>query len=56
MEESRAGRPAGPVTRALRRWTLPVLAAALLLAASQLLWAWQTWPVRHLLELGGAAP
>ena len=39
--------------RWLRKWT-PVLATTLLLlAASQALWYWQSWPVRHL--LGGGA-
>jgi hypothetical protein len=38
--------------RNLRKWLLVAAAAALLLAASQALWFWQSWPVRHL--LGGA--
>jgi hypothetical protein len=38
--------------RLLRKW-LPVAAAALLLLAlSQTLWLWQSWPVRHLLGDG----
>lgn len=40
--------PRSPRSRAAR-W-LPVAAGALaLLAASQALWLWQTWPVRELL-------
>lgn len=35
----------------LRRWAPVALAAGLLLAASQLVWTWQTWPVRQLLAL-----
>lgn len=34
-----------------RRWVPLALGAAALLVASQLLWLWQTWPVRHLLAL-----
>ena len=32
------------------RWLPVVFVAVFLLGASQLLWLWQTWPVRHLLE------
>ena len=37
--------------RPLARWACVVFVAALLLGASQVLWLWQTWPVRHLLEV-----
>jgi hypothetical protein len=33
-----------------RQWLRWVVAAALLLALSQALWLWQTWPVRELLQ------
>lgn len=39
----------------LRKW-IPVAAAALaLLALSQALWLWQSWPVRQLLQAAPAA-
>lgn len=31
------------------RWLALLAAALALLAASQVLWLWQTWPVRHLI-------
>jgi len=31
-------------------WPLWLLAACLLLAASELLWLWHSWPVRELLD------
>ncbi|MDP3759551.1 MAG: hypothetical protein Q8R01_03405 [Ramlibacter sp.] len=52
---------AGPGRKAgawLRRLRLPraawvyVLAAAVLLALSQLLWLWHSWPVRQILDAG----
>lgn len=36
-------------------WPLWVLAACLLLALSQALWLWHSWPVRELLALEQAA-
>ena len=36
--------------RHLRRWGAIYAVAALLLGLSQLLWQWQTWPVRALLQ------
>jgi hypothetical protein len=39
--------------RLLRKWMPVALTALLLLAASQALWYWQSWPVRHLLGGGG---
>lgn len=38
--------------RLLRKWMPLAATALLLLAASQALWYWQSWPVRHL--LGGS--
>jgi type VI secretion system protein ImpK len=39
----------------LSRWTvLFLLSAAALLAISELLWLWQSWPVRQVLQPGGA--
>ena len=36
--------------RRVRRMVPFALAAAALLAASQLLWLWYSWPVRHVLD------
>ena len=33
-----------------RDWVLVAICALLLLALSQALWLWQTWPVRELLQ------
>lgn len=33
-----------------RRWWGVAIAAAALLTVSQVIWHWQTWPVRDLLE------
>jgi type VI secretion system protein ImpK len=42
--------------RALSRWTVTFLLALLgLLAISEMLWLWQSWPVRHVLQTGRAA-
>ena len=41
---------------ALSRWTVAFLLALLgLLAVSEMLWLWQSWPVRHVLQTGRAA-
>lgn len=37
-----------PKQGATRRWLTLGATAAALLAASQLIWFWETWPVRHL--------
>jgi hypothetical protein len=42
---------------ALRRWAPYLVAALALLATSEMLWQWQTWPVRELLAISaGSAP
>jgi hypothetical protein len=33
-----------------RQWLRLVVAAGVLLAVSEALWVWQTWPVRELLQ------
>lgn len=38
------------LARHLRRWSVFWLVALALLAASQAVWWWQTWPVRALLD------
>lgn len=38
----------------LRRWVPVLLAALALLALSQALWLWQSWPVRQLLQSSAA--
>jgi hypothetical protein len=43
------GRP-GRVRRFLRRWGGACAGALALAVASQLLWWWQTWPVRQLVD------
>lgn len=43
-------RPRRPVRR-LRRWAPYLVVALALLATSEMLWLWQTWPVRHLLAI-----
>jgi hypothetical protein len=43
-------RRGGRLRRHLRRWGAIWLTAALLLALSQGIWWWETWPVRHLLD------
>jgi len=40
--------------RHLRRWGPMVIVALALLTASQMLWLWQSWPVRDLLSAMGA--
>jgi len=41
----------------LSRWTVTFLLAMLaLLAISEMLWLWQSWPVRHVLQTGRAVP
>ena len=51
MAQNSTSKPARPWVRQLQRW-LPVgLGAAGLLAVSQLLWLWESWPVRQLLAL-----
>lgn len=50
---SPAQAPARP-PRSFRRWLALSVAALGLLAASQLIWQWETWPVRQL--LGAASP
>jgi hypothetical protein len=39
-----------PARRAWRDWILVAACAILLLALSEALWLWQTWPVRELLQ------
>ncbi len=39
-----------------RQWLRLVLAAGVLLAMSEALWVWQTWPVRELLQAAPAQP
>ena len=50
MARSRAG---GGAAKAVgwRRWLAVAAGAAVLLALSETLWIWQTWPVRELLQL-----
>jgi hypothetical protein len=43
---------AGRLRRHLGRWAGIYLAAVVLLALSEVVWVWQSWPVRHLLEMG----
>ena len=40
----------------VRKWVPVAIAALALLALSQALWVWQSWPVRQLLQSGAAAP
>lgn len=39
-----------PATSRWRQWLTVVLAAVGLLAVSEALWLWQSWPVRQLLQ------
>lgn len=39
-----------PARAGWRQWLQLVAAALVLLALSELLWVWQTWPVRELLH------
>lgn len=50
MARSGADGEAGK-TSGRRRWLEVAVAAAVLLALSETLWLWQTWPVRELLHL-----
>ena len=44
-------------TGAFRRWAPYLVAALALLATSEMLWQWQTWPVRELLAISaGGTP
>jgi type VI protein secretion system component VasF len=53
MADDQSSRAALPSRRRhLRRWLPLAVIALLLLAASQALWYWQSWPVRHLLGDG----
>lgn len=47
---------APPARAGWRQWLRLVLAALLLLAVSEALWVWQTWPVRELLQATPAQP
>lgn len=49
MSEDDAPRP-GRLRRHLGRWGGIYLAALALLALSEVVWIWQSWPVRQLLE------
>lgn len=51
MTDDDAPRP-GRLKRHLARWGAIYLAAVVLLGLSQVVWIWQSWPVRHLLEAG----
>lgn len=42
--------------RALRRWAPYGIVAGGLLAASEMLWLWQTWPVREMLSTAAGVP
>lgn len=44
--DGRAGKPGGR-----GRWLTVAVGAVVLLALSETLWLWQTWPVRELLQL-----
>jgi hypothetical protein len=51
--------PAPPSSRSRRRllqWVPVVLCALLLGAASQVLWMWESWPVRELLRATQIGP
>lgn len=39
-----------PARAGWRQWLRLLAAAGVLLAASEALWVWQTWPVRELLQ------
>lgn len=52
IPESTEDRPPGP---GWRQWLQFVAAALALLAASEVLWLWQSWPVRELLQPAAAA-
>lgn len=41
--------------RLLRKWAPVAVAGVALLALSQALWLWQSWPVRQLLVSGATA-
>lgn len=38
----------------MKKWAPAVVAAVVLLALSQALWLWQSWPVRQLLQSSAA--
>ncbi len=42
--------------RQARRWGPFAIIALALVAASQMLWVWQSWPVRDLMAVMGVAP
>lgn len=56
-DETEMGNPAPSRSgrRAWRGWLQVLLAALVLLALSEVLWLWQTWPVRTLLAAQPAA-
>ena len=45
-----------PARAGWREWLRLAVAALLLLALSEALWLWQTWPVRELLQPVAARP
>ncbi|TFZ05173.1 hypothetical protein EZ313_00375 [Ramlibacter henchirensis] len=47
-------RPHGRIRRFAARWAGVLVAALVLLALSQALWWWETWPVRRLLDAPAA--
>jgi len=51
VSDDDAPRP-GRLRRHLARWAGIYMAALGLLVLSELVWIWQSWPVRHLLETG----
>jgi hypothetical protein len=45
-----------PAQAGWRAWLKVVACAFLLLALSEALWVWQTWPVRELLQTAPGSP
>lgn len=48
--ESTGSAPARRSRRRLQAWLQMVAVAAALLVVSEVVWVWQTWPVRELLQ------
>jgi hypothetical protein len=56
MSAENPGSTQQPVRTGWRQWLRLLAAAGVLLALSEALWMWQTWPVRELLQPLAARP